>query len=187
MAGADFGWRRARSAAFAGRSCSGPSTGVQDEWTALYRYDTAADLDAWLVSDERQVLLAEGKAFHDFQLRTVDNSFGSWFAFDDRGQEAPPPSDFKTSVAVWVGLYPTVVLLTLALSPLHMPLWLGMLIGNLLSSFVMSFFTMPYYVNPLLKHWLQATAERPRGDGPTGGASPSWWRRWRSGRPRSIW
>jgi antibiotic biosynthesis monooxygenase (ABM) superfamily enzyme len=140
-----------------------PVEGVQDEWTALYRYDTAADLDAWLVSEERKVLLAEGKAFHDFQLRTVDNSFGSWFAFDDRGQEAPPPSDFKTSVAVWVGLYPTVVLLTLALSPLRMPLWLGMLVGNLLSSFIMSFFTMPYYVNPLLRHWLRPPANVPEG------------------------
>lgn len=54
-----------------------------------------------------------------------------------------------------MGLYPTVVILTLALSPLHMPLWLGLLIGNLLSSLLMSFVTMPYYVNPLLKQWLQ--------------------------------
>jgi hypothetical protein len=36
-----------------------------------------------------------------------------------------------------------------------MPLWLGMLIGNLLSSFAVSFVAMPYYVNPLLKHWLR--------------------------------
>ena len=57
--------------------------------------------------------------------RTIDNSFGSWFAFDENGDEAPPPSETKTSIAVWVGLYPTVVLLTLALSPLKMPLWLG--------------------------------------------------------------
>ena len=81
-------------------------------------------------------MLAEGEKFSDFHSRTIDNSFGSWFAFDDKGNEAPPPSDTKTSIAVWVGLYPTVVMLTLALSPLHMPLWLGMLIGNLLSSFV---------------------------------------------------
>lgn len=132
-----------------------PIEGVQDSWTALYRYDTAASLDAWLLSDERQRLLAEGKKFHDFELRTVDGSFGSWFAFDEHGAEAPPPSDTKTSIAVWVGLYPTVVLLTLALAPLNMPLWLGMLVGNLVSSFIMSFVTMPYYVNPLLKHWLR--------------------------------
>ena len=97
--------------------------------------------------------------FHDFQLRTIDNSFGSWFVFDEHGREARPPSDFKTSVAVWVGLYPTVVFLTLVVSPLGMPLWLGLLIGNLLSSFAMSYVTMPFYVNPLLKRWLRPPLE----------------------------
>jgi len=138
-----------------------PVEGVQDEWTAMYRYDTAADLEAWLTSDERKQLLAEGKKFHDFKLRTVDNSFGSWFAFDEEGNEAPPPSDTKTSVAVWVGLYPTVMLLTLALSPLKLPIWIGLLVGTLLSSFVISFVTMPYYVNPLLKNWLRPPADEP--------------------------
>jgi antibiotic biosynthesis monooxygenase (ABM) superfamily enzyme len=140
---------------FRGTELFRPIDGVQDEWTALYRYATAEDLDTWLTSEERKKLLAEGKKFSEFQLRTVDNSFGSWFAFDERGNEAPPPSDVKTSIAVWVGLYPTVVMLTLLLSPLHMPLWLGLLIGNLFSSMLMTFVTMPYYVNPLLKHWLR--------------------------------
>ncbi len=140
---------------FRGSELFRPVKGVQDDWTALYRYDTAADLDRWLLSEERRELLAQGEKFSDFELKTVDNSFGSWFAFDEHGTQARPPSDTKTSVAVWVGLYPTVVLLTLALSPLKMPLWLGLLIGNLFSSFLMSFVTMPYYVNPLLKHWLR--------------------------------
>jgi uncharacterized protein len=140
---------------FRGTELFRPVEGIQDEWTALYRYDNAADLEKWLVSKERQILLAEGEKFSDFHSRTIDSSFGSWFAFDEHGSEAPPPSDTKTSIAVWVGLYPTVVLLTLALMPLKMPLWLGMLVGNLFSSFIMSFVTMPYYVNPLLKHWLR--------------------------------
>lgn len=146
---------------FRGTELFRPVEGVQDEWTALYRYENAADLDKWLISDERRALLAEGERFSDFHSRTIDNSFGSWFAFDDHGREAPPPSDLKTSIAVWVGLYPTVVMLTLALSPLHMPLWLGMLVGNLLSSFAMSFVTMPYYVNPLLKRWLRPPPDVP--------------------------
>jgi antibiotic biosynthesis monooxygenase (ABM) superfamily enzyme len=140
---------------FRGTELFRPVEGVQDGWTAIYRYQTANDLDKWLVSKERQQLLAEGEKFHDFELRTVDNSFGSWFAFDEHGAPAPPPSESKSAIAVWVGLYPTVVFLTLALSPLKLPLWLGMLIGNLLSSFIMSFVSMPYYVNPLLKHWLR--------------------------------
>jgi len=144
---------------FRGSELFRPVEGVQDDWTALYRFDTAADLDAWLTSDRRQQLLAEGERFSDFELRTVDSSFGSWFAFDQNGNEAPPPSETKTSIAIWVGLYPTVVLLTLALSPLKLPLWLGLLIGNLLSSLIMSFFTMRFYVNPLLGRWLRPPAQ----------------------------
>lgn len=146
---------------FRGTELFRPVQGVQEDWTLLYRFDNAENLDRWLTSDERKALLLEGEKFSDYHAQTIDNSFGSWFAFDDQGHEAPPPSDTKTSIAVWVGLYPTVVLLTLALSPLHMPLWLGMLVGNLLSSFAMSFITMPYYVNPLLKRWLRPPPDVP--------------------------
>ncbi|MFG2878912.1 antibiotic biosynthesis monooxygenase [Streptomyces sp. NPDC048337] len=139
---------------FRGTELFRPIEGLQDEWTTLYRYDNAEHLDAWLTSAKRREVLAEGEKFNDFKLRTIDNSFGSWFAFEENGREAPPPSDTKTAIAVWVGLYPTVVLLALALSPLKWPIWLGLLVGNLLSSLAMTFFTMPYYVNRLLKRWL---------------------------------
>ncbi|WP_251092133.1 hypothetical protein [Streptomyces sp. Caat 7-52] len=33
--------------------------------------------------------------------------------------------------------------------------------GNLLSSFIMSFLTMPYYVNPLLGRWLRPPPDEP--------------------------
>ena len=91
---------------FRGTELFRPVEGIQEEWTALYRYKTAEDLDRWMVSDERKELLAEGEKFADYHLRTIDNSFGSWFAFDQNGAEAPPPSNFKTSVAVWVGAVP---------------------------------------------------------------------------------
>ena len=60
------------------------------------------------------------------------------FAFDDTGNQAAPPSNTKTAFAVWVGLYPTVVLLSLALRPLKMPLWEGPILATLLSSFIIS-------------------------------------------------
>lgn len=74
---------------FRGSELFRPVPEVQDEWTAIYRYDTAADLDRWLGSKERRDLLAEGERFSDFELRTVDNSFGSWFAFDEHSRPAP--------------------------------------------------------------------------------------------------
>lgn len=141
-----------------------PVDGVQEEWTISYRFDTAEHLDAWLTSDDRRRLLAEADDFSDYTLSTIDHSFGSWFSFGDKA--APPPSDFKTSVAVWMGLYPTVMILSLLTAPLGMPLWLGLLVGNLFSSFVMSYVIMPRYVNPLLGWWLtpQRGARQPATD-----------------------
>ena len=136
---------------FRGSEVFRPVDGVQDEWTITYKFDAAEHLDAWLTSDRRQKLLAD-KRFGDFTLRRIDHSFGNWFDYGDT--DAPPPSDFKTSIAVWMGLYPTVVFLTLVTSPLGMPLWLGMLVGNLLSSFVMSYVTMPFYGSPILRFWM---------------------------------
>jgi antibiotic biosynthesis monooxygenase (ABM) superfamily enzyme len=140
-----------------------PIRGVQDEWTTVYRFDTAEHLDAWLNSPQRRELLARAQ-FGDYRLRTIDQSFGNWFAFD--GQAAAAPSNFKTSIAVWLGLYPTVVFLTLLTAPLHLPFWLSMLVGNLLSSFVMSYLTMPYYGNRLLRWWLSPSpaARQPATD-----------------------
>jgi antibiotic biosynthesis monooxygenase (ABM) superfamily enzyme len=151
---------------FRGSEIYRPVEGLQDEWTTLYRFDSAATLDAWLTSKKRKQLLEEGKQFNDYQLRTVDNSFGNWFAFDQQGQEAPPPSNVKSAVAVWVGLYPTVMLLTLGQTALlpHQPMWQALLIGNLLSSFAMTYVTMPRYGNPLLGWWLRPAldATQPR-------------------------
>jgi uncharacterized protein len=138
-----------------------PVEGVQDEWTAMYRYDNVADLEAWLSSDERKRLLEEGHKFQDFKLRTVDNSFGSWFAFDDKGNQAPLPSDIRMSFAVWVGIYPTAMMIMIALSPLHLPVWLGILMGNLCSSFILTFVSMPFYANRLLKRFLWPQADEP--------------------------
>ena len=139
-----------------------PIEGVQDEWTTLYRYNSAADLDRWLTSSERQQLLHEGKKFSDFHLRTIDNSFGNWFAFDEGGVQVPAPSAVKTVIAVWVGLYPTVMILALATAPAGLPVWLDRFFTNLLGSFVMTFVTMPFYVNPLLKRWLHPAPDAPK-------------------------
>ncbi|PKW11425.1 hypothetical protein SAMN05428944_1357 [Streptomyces sp. 1222.5] len=40
-------------------------------------------------------------------------------------------------------------------------IWVGLLVGNLLSSLLMSFLTMPYYVNPLLGRWLRPPRQEP--------------------------
>jgi hypothetical protein len=56
------------------------------------------------------------------------------------------------------------MLLSLGLAELlpGLPLWQSLLVGNLLSSFVMSYLTMPFYVNPMLRWWLRPTVAAPR-------------------------
>lgn len=144
---------------FRGSEVFRPIKGVQEEWTTIYRFDTAEHLEAWLNSPRRRELLARAQ-FGDYRLRTIDQSFGNWFAFD--GPAETPPSNFKTSIAVWFGLYPTVVLLTMLTAPLDLPFWLGMLVGNLVSSFVMSYLTMPFYGNRILRGWLRPSASAPQ-------------------------
>ena len=53
--------------------------------------------------------------FEDFKLRTVRSSFGSWFASDRHGQDSGP-SDLKSALVIWVGLYPTVMILSLIIT-----------------------------------------------------------------------
>lgn len=140
-----------------------PVDGEPNQWTICLKFATAANLDAWLTSDERKTLLDSGK-FSDFTMRRIDHSYGNWFALGD--QPVKPPSNVKTSLAVWMGLYPTVMFLTWLTNPLHLPLWSGLLLGNLISCFVMTYLTMPYYGNRILGWWLRPkpTAPQPRTD-----------------------
>lgn len=148
-------------AGFRGVEVFRPIEGVQTDWTICLKFDTAEHLDAWLMSDER-IRLLRSSPFGDFTLRRIDHSFGNWFALGD--QPATPPSSLKTTIAVWMGLYPTVTFLTLLTIPLNLPLWANLLFGNLLSSLVMSYVVMPYYGNPILRWWLRPkpTARQPR-------------------------
>lgn len=81
-----------------------PVDGVQDDWTALYRYDTDEHASAWLESDERKQLLEDGRRFKDFELRRISSPFGSWFAPPDGDEKGGGPGRWKTALSVLVGL-----------------------------------------------------------------------------------
>ncbi|HEY2220486.1 antibiotic biosynthesis monooxygenase [Actinomycetospora sp.] len=142
-----------------------PVPGVQEDWVAVTRFAGEPELEAWLGSEARRRLLDDGERFRDFRLQRVGPSFGSWFA-PDAGPEAGPAS-WKTALSVLVGLYPTVVLLTLALSALWpaAPLWASLLVGNVLSVSVLTWVVMPV-VTRALRFWLEPAREtrQPRTD-----------------------
>ena len=149
-------------AGFRGAELFRPVAGVQDEWTALYRYDTDEHLNTWLESTERKRLLDEGRRFKDFRLHRISSPFGSWFAQPGGDEEGGGPAQWKTALSVLVGLYPTVVLLTLAINALwkKSELWAALLVGNILSVTLLTWVVMPI-VTRALRFWL--TGEGGRG------------------------
>ncbi len=138
---------------FRGAELFRPVPGVQDEWTALYQYDTDEHVSAWLESPERSRLLEEGRRFENFRLRRIAAPFGSWFARPDEPDGAE--ASWKTALSVLVGLYPTVVLLTLAISEIwpSAQLWIALLIGNICSVALLTWVVMPV-VTRALRFWL---------------------------------
>jgi uncharacterized protein len=145
---------------FRGAELYRPVPGVQDEWTALYRYDCDEHASAWLESDERKKLLREGERFKDFDLHRISSPFGGWFAPPDGeggegGEYRAGPPNWKQGLSVLVALYPTVVLLTLGLSEIWPkgPLWATLLVGNICSVSLLTWLFMPA-VTRALQFWL---------------------------------
>jgi antibiotic biosynthesis monooxygenase (ABM) superfamily enzyme len=139
---------------FRGSELFPPVPGVQDKWTIVFRFDTEEHLNGWLESPKRRQLLEEGESFRDFELRRISSPFGAWFSFSDGGADGGGPSEWKTALAVLVGLYPTVVLLTLGISEIwDGKLWATLLVGNILSVTLLTWVVMPV-VTRALRFWL---------------------------------
>jgi hypothetical protein len=140
-----------------------PVPGVQEDWTAVYRFDSTAHLDAWLQSPQRAALLAGSDEFSEFSEHRISAPFGNWFSSSEQTTGTEPPA-WKTTVAVLVGLYPTIVLLTLGITELWpgAKLWWTILLSNVISVALLTWVVMPL-ANRALRFWL---APNPRAAGP---------------------
>jgi antibiotic biosynthesis monooxygenase (ABM) superfamily enzyme len=118
--------------------------------------------------------LGGGERFRDFDLRRISSPFGSWFSPPDESGEKTGPAQWKTALSVLVALYPTVVLLTLGISEVwgSAPLWLSLLIGNIMSVSLLTWVVMPI-VTRVLRFWLVPARGRPAGRVDAAGAVAS--------------
>jgi uncharacterized protein len=157
-------WQREVSAAaegfagFRGTDVYPPAEGRGDQWIAVIHFDEADRLKAWLESPQRAQLVGQLRArIGDFELRELSGGFGPWFAcVAPEGGAAPPPA-WKMALVVLLGLYPTVMVLTLFPGPALRPLGLAlsMLIGNALSVAILQWGVMPR-LSKLFAKWLTA-------------------------------
>lgn len=143
-----------------------PVPGIQDDFVAILRFDSEANLRGWLDSPERKQLIAEAAPLtEEFHTRMARTGFEQWFRED--GREASQAPAWKMSMVVLLLLYPIVFLFGLFVDRpflvglLGLPFAVALFVGNAVSV-------------PLLG-WLV----------PRVGLYLGWWLK--SGGPRKAW
>lgn len=124
------------------------------KWYIIVQFDSPDRLTNWLESDIRLNLVEIGRQiFLSYKITHFTTGLERWFV----KQEAHPPA-WKQILATLLGLYPTVMLLSLLQASLQ---WTSswrfadvMLLSNFISCCLLTWFVMPF-VAWLLKAWLQ--------------------------------
>lgn len=135
---------QSKAPGFQGYRFEPPVPGVQDDWLAILRFDTEANLQAWLDSPERKKLLRDAEAFtEEFHARIARTGFDQWFPVPAPG--ASPPAAWKQNMLVLLMLYPVVFLFGLFVqNPLlsvraGLPFAVALFIGNVVSVVLLNY------------------------------------------------
>jgi uncharacterized protein len=162
-------WQRGISAAaessagYKGADVFPPAQGQQNEWVVALHFEDENSLRQWLDSSVRAQWVDRLRAqIGEFELKELPGGFGAWFAGLARGSAALPPS-WKMVLMVLLGLYPTVMLLSLFPGRYTQSLGLAvsMLIGNALSVSILQWAVMPV-LNKVFAPWLRANTDKQR-------------------------
>ena len=137
-----------------------PVPGVQEDFVAILRFDTEANLKAWLDSPERKRLVDEAAPLtEEFHARIASSGFEQWFR--DVSPAGGPLPVWKMDMLVLLMLYPVVFL---------WGVWIGMpflsdlsfavslFIGNIVSVGLTGFLVP--WVAKRFDWWLQPAASR---------------------------
>ena len=149
---------QSRAPGFQGYRFEPPVPGVQDDWLAIVRFDSEANLQAWLDCPERRKLLEEADAFtEEFHARIARTGFDQWFSTAAAGRAAIP--GWKQNMLVVLMLYPVVFLFgafvadPLLLGRLRLPFAIALFIGNVVSVVLLSYLVP--WIGDRLSWWLQ--------------------------------
>jgi antibiotic biosynthesis monooxygenase (ABM) superfamily enzyme len=133
---------QSKAKGFQGYRFEPPIPGVQESWLAIVRFDSDANLQAWMNSPVRLNLLKQAESFtEEFHARIVRTGFDQWFKVPGG---ASAPAAWKMNMLVLLMLYPVVFLFGASVqTPLLMgkaglPFWLALFIGNIVSVLLLS-------------------------------------------------
>jgi len=131
--------------------------GPEPEFIVVVRFDSRANLDAWMQSKERRTLLKElGRYVHHFKLRRIGSGFEGWF---DTSENAAPPARWRQALVILSALFPVIMVFRQLLSPVFQifPLPVAFLILLTLDLAFLTYAVMPVY-SRLMNFWLRPAA-----------------------------
>ena len=128
-----------------------PVPGVQEDYVAILRFDSQANLQAWLDSPVRKKLVEEAAPLtEEFHARIASSGFEQWF----RNEQGPSggPSVWKMDMIVLLLLYPIVFLwgvwvgTPLLQNAWNLPWAVNLFVGNIFSV-LLTGFMVPWVAN----------------------------------------
>jgi uncharacterized protein len=156
---------QAKAPGFQGYRFEPPIPGVQNDWLAILRFDSEANLKAWLDSPERHKLLEEATPFtQEFHARIAKTGFDQWFSLGAAQSFSPPP--WKQNMLVLLMLYPVVFLFGVFVqAPLltgraGLPFAIALFIGNAVSVILLNWLVP--WTSRRFEWWLQPGGEAAR-------------------------
>ncbi|MCU0527637.1 MAG: hypothetical protein MUF72_22795 [Elainella sp. Prado103] len=136
-----------------------PVKSDQIKWYSIMHFRSADDLNNWLKSDVREMLIEEGKHFvKHYQFKSFTTGLEGWFSQSKGDQVGLGAPAWKLNLAIILGLYPTVMLQSILFAKLG---WLqdwslarSMLVSNVLCTSILTWWVMPS-ITKMLDFWLQ--------------------------------
>ncbi len=149
-------------AGYSGTDIFPPCDSNHDDWVVIQYFDDNESLKRWLAAPVRKQWIERiQKEMGQAQLTKLNGGFADWFT-ERVQQDAAVPAGWKMAMAVLLGLYPIVMLLTLCFPGPYTQNWgmaLSMLVSNALSVSILQWAVMPV-LNKVLGPWLQADRRR---------------------------
>jgi antibiotic biosynthesis monooxygenase (ABM) superfamily enzyme len=140
-----------------------PNDPQSEEWITVIHFEDDDSLQNWIDSPERAEWVEKlGGAIGEFEMKRLTGGFSAWFSGARKTPKEATPG-WKMALTVLFGLYPTVMLLSIFVSPFTNP-WgfaFSMLIGNALSVSILQWIVMPALVRVLMP-WLEANGRAKR-------------------------
>jgi antibiotic biosynthesis monooxygenase (ABM) superfamily enzyme len=141
-----------------------PTPGGQGgEYRTIYRFDSAAHLQAWLDSPQRAAWLARAEPHVAGPMRTqVLVGLEGWFTLPSQ-PGTPPPPPYKMALVTWATIFPLITGVVAATAPLlgPWPLVARLAVTTAVTVPLMTWLVMPR-VTRLLHPWLYPDPDRRR-------------------------